>query len=145
MLGIQGIASLPIAGTPAIAGANFTGTTVAGSKAINGQVSTIIFARNFTTVAGTKPLTGQVSSIVFARNLTTVAGGLIKTGQVSYIRVPFITVPGNIVKTGQVATLSIFAPSVGGSTHSWYVKGIGIKTKTGVPFSQVDGDTGDVP
>ncbi len=36
-------------------------------------------------------------------------------------------------------------PGGGALQHSWFVKGIGIKTKTSVVQSQVNSDTGDVP
>jgi len=57
--------------------------------------------------------------------------------------------PGGVVDTNIPVNPNVFPPYVPPPvttvvTHSWYVKGIGIKTKI-VTQSQVDSDTGDVP
>jgi hypothetical protein len=125
MLGFHSISEFPISDIARPGGTSFSGTPAVSSLLKTGQIPTL--TRGFVFTPG--------------------VASLVKTGQVPALTRPFIGTPAaaSLLKTGQVPVLTISGVVVAAaSLHSWFVKGIGIKTKI-VTNSQVDSDTGDTP
>ncbi|HLZ08891.1 MAG TPA: hypothetical protein VKT80_09910 [Chloroflexota bacterium] len=115
----------------------------AGSLVKTGQIPTLTRKFNFAPSTGSLVKTGKIPTLATGFKLQPAAGSIVKTGQTLTLSASMSPATGSIVKTGQVPVLAIGVGS-GALLHSWFIKGIGIKTKIGV-HSQVDSDTGDTP
>ena len=117
----------------------------AGSLVKTGEIPTLTRRFYFAPGAGSIPKTGEIPSLTIGYYLQPSAGSMVKTGHAPLLYAPFHPGAGSIVKTGHIPILTISGgTTTGQSTHSWFVKGIGVKTKIGVN-SQVDSDSGDTP
>jgi uncharacterized protein YodC (DUF2158 family) len=116
-----------------------------GSMVKTGEIPTLTRRFNFAPGVGSIPKTGEVPALTVAFKMQPAPGAMVKTGHAPLLYAPFYTGTGSMVKTGYAPTLTISGgPTAGQLKHSWFVKGIGVKTK-GLTHSQVDSDSGDTP
>jgi hypothetical protein len=125
----------------------FVFNPIVSSLLKTGQIPTMVRAFNFVPGVSSLVKTGQIPVLAGGIIFSPGTASLLKTGQVPVLSGQFSGAPGlgSLTKTGQVPTLAQSGTGgIGGLRHSWFVKGIGVKTKI-TTNSQVDSDTGDTP
>lgn len=142
---VPGVSSLDKTGKVPSAAIGVMLSPIVGDLIKTGEIPTLTRTFHFTPTVGDLVKSGQVPTLTRKFTFTPLTATLSKTGHATTLYAPMTPTAASLVKTGEIPNLTISGQTTAGKTvHSWFVKGIGVKTKVGVK-SQVDSDTGDTP